>query len=157
MKPSQLATHLKPKHLEHEDKALQFFQRCLKSYDTQSSTLPDFAELNGRSSEASFWGFSVATEVEATYCWRNTSFSWCSKNVWNNTWKTKKHPLSADAIWRCLENIAKDLKKQILEKIMQCGRLAIQLGESTDVFNVAYPTVVARFCVDIEIIKKLSH
>lgn len=54
MKPSQLARHLKPKHPEHEDKPLEFFQQCLKSCDTQSNTLPDFAELNGRSLEASF-------------------------------------------------------------------------------------------------------
>ena len=44
--------------------------------------------------------------------------------------KLKCIPLSADTVGNFLENIAKDLKKQIVEKITQCGRLAVQLDGS---------------------------
>lgn len=39
MKPSELVRHLKSRHPEHEDKSLQFFQRCFKPCDIQSTTL----------------------------------------------------------------------------------------------------------------------
>lgn len=51
--------------------------------------------------------------------------------------KLKCIPLSANTVGRRIENIAEDLKKQVLEQITQCGRFAIQLDESTDVSNVS--------------------
>lgn len=54
MKPSPLARHLETKHLEHEDKHLQFFSAMLKSCYTQAKTSQDFTKLSDRSLEASF-------------------------------------------------------------------------------------------------------
>lgn len=49
--------------------------------------------------------------------------------------KLKCIPLSADPVGRWLKNTAKDLNKQILEKITQCERRAIQLDESRVVWH----------------------
>lgn len=46
--------------------------------------------------------------------------------------KLKCIPLSANTV---IENIAEDLKKLMLEQSTQCGRLAVQLNEITDVSN----------------------
>jgi len=54
MKPSELASHLKTKHPEHEDKPLQFFQRCFKLSDIQSSTSQKVTKLNDKCLEDSF-------------------------------------------------------------------------------------------------------
>ncbi|CAM5136722.1 unnamed protein product [Natator depressus] len=51
--------------------------------------------------------------------------------------KLKCIPLSANTVGRCIENIAEDLKKQVLEQIMQHGRFAIQLDKNTDVSNMS--------------------
>lgn len=52
---------------------------------------------------------------------------------------------------RHVDNIAKDLKKQVLEQIMRCGRFAIQLHESTNVSNMSQLKEFARFWFDNEI------
>lgn len=39
---------------------------------------------------------------------------------------------------------AKDLKKQVLEQIMECGRFAIVLAGSTDISNTSQLTLYAR-------------
>ncbi|CAM4541743.1 unnamed protein product [Lepidochelys olivacea] len=53
--------------------------------------------------------------------------------------------LSANTVGRCIETIAEDLKKQVLEQITQHGRFAIQLDENTDVSNMSQLMVFARF------------
>ncbi|XP_030368476.1 protein PRRC1 isoform X2 [Strigops habroptila] len=40
-------------------------------------------------------------------------------------------PVSLDTVGRCIENIAEDLKKQVLEEMTQRGRFAVKLPEST--------------------------
>lgn len=45
--------------------------------------------------------------------------------------KLKCIHLSPNTVGRCIENIAEDLKKQVLEQITQHRWLAIQLAEST--------------------------
>lgn len=69
--------------------------------------------------------------------------------------KLKCIPLSANTVGRRIENIAEDLKKQVLEQITQCGRFAIQLDESTDVSNMSQLMVFARFCFNNEIHEEL--
>lgn len=53
---------------------------------------------------------------KATYHWGNNCSFLCSKNGWNNTWKTtgeelKCFPLSANTVGGCIGNIAENLKK----------------------------------------------
>lgn len=73
--------------------------------------------------------------------------------------KPKHILLSADAVGRCLEKIAKVLKKQISEKKLHSGRglLYRQLDESIGVCGVARLMVIAGFCVHNEIHEELSH
>lgn len=57
--------------------------------------------------------------------------------------KPKCIPLSANIFRRHIENIAEDEKKQALEQIMQCRRLAIQLDRSMDISNMSQLEVFA--------------
>lgn len=46
--------------------------------------------------------------------------------------KLKCIPLSVSTAGRCTGDTDKDLKKQVLKQVTQCGRFAIQLSESTE-------------------------
>lgn len=117
VKPSLLVRHLKTKHPKHEDKYLHFFSMMLKSCCTQSKTLQDFTKLSDRSLKPLLRFLSSRRQ---RYCWGNTSSSCGSRNVYLLILcgkecgdKLKHILLSADTVGRCLENIAKVLKKQI--------------------------------------------
>lgn len=69
--------------------------------------------------------------------------------------KLKCIPLSANTVGSCRENIAKDLKKHILEKIMQCKSFAVQLTESACVSNMSQFMVFARLCFNNKIHSEL--
>lgn len=71
------------------------------------------------------------------------------RNQYSN--KLKCIPLSAKSVGGRIENIAKDLKKHVLEQITQCRRFAIQLAESACVSNMLQFMVLARFCFRNEI------
>ncbi|CAM4646942.1 unnamed protein product [Lepidochelys kempii] len=155
MKPSRLARHLKTKHPEHEDKPLQFFQRCLKSCDTQSSTLQNFTKLNDKCLEASFEVSYLIAKDKKPHTIGETlvlpAVVKMDEIIHGKQYgdKLKCIPLSANTVGRHIEDTAEDLKKQVLEQITQCGRFAIQLDESTDVSNMSQLTVFARFCFKI--------
>uniref|UniRef100_K7F2Y8 DUF4371 domain-containing protein n=1 Tax=Pelodiscus sinensis TaxID=13735 RepID=K7F2Y8_PELSI len=63
--------------------------------------------------------------------------------------KLKCIPLLANTVARCIENITEDLKKQVLEQVMQCGRFTV--GCYTDVSNMSQFMVFARFGFNNEI------
>lgn len=44
--------------------------------------------------------------------------------------------MSADSAKRYRENLAEDLKSQVLKEITWCVRFAIQLGKTTDASNI---------------------
>lgn len=46
--------------------------------------------------------------------------------------------MSVNNVGRCSEDIAEDLKKQVLQEVTQCERFAIQLDENMDVSNFPY-------------------
>jgi len=50
-----------------------------------------------------------------------------------------------------IEDIAKDLKKQVLEHIMECRRFAVQLHDSTSVSDMSQLKEFARFWFSNEI------
>lgn len=59
-------------------------------------------------------------------------------------------PFSANTAGRCIENVARDLKKWVSEQITQCGKSALWLGESTDASNMSQLMGFARFCFSNE-------
>uniref|UniRef100_K7GJS8 DUF4371 domain-containing protein n=1 Tax=Pelodiscus sinensis TaxID=13735 RepID=K7GJS8_PELSI len=156
-KPSRLARHLKTKHPEHEDKSLQFFRSC----DTQSSTLQNFSKLNDKCLDASFEvSYLIAKDKKPHTIGETLVLPAAVKMVeiihgkqYGD--KLKCFPLSASTVGRRIENIAEDLKKQVLEQIMQCGRFAVQLDENTDVSNVSQLMVFARLCFNNEMHEEL--
>lgn len=59
----------------------------------------------------------------------------------------------ANTVGRCIENIAEDLKKQVLEEMTQRGRFAVKLPESTGVSNMSQLIAFAKFCFSNKIQK----
>lgn len=57
--------------------------------------------------------------------------------------KLKCTPLSVNTDGRCTEDTDEDLKKQVLKQVTQRGSFAIQLSESTKVFNSSHLVVFA--------------
>lgn len=53
--------------------------------------------------------------------------------------------MSANEVGKCKESTAKDVKSQGLEQIVQGGRFALQLNDSTDVYNMSQLMVCATF------------
>uniref|UniRef100_K7FR34 DUF4371 domain-containing protein n=1 Tax=Pelodiscus sinensis TaxID=13735 RepID=K7FR34_PELSI len=112
------------------------FQRCLKSCDTQSSTLQNFTKLNDKCLEASFEvSYLIAKDKKPHTIGETLVLPAAVKMVEIIHGKQYGHklkciPLSANTVGRRIENIAEDLKKQVLEQITQCGRFAIHLNMS---------------------------
>lgn len=69
--------------------------------------------------------------------------------------KVKHSPLSANTVGKHVENTAEDAKKQALEQISQCGKLAVQLDESTGISNMSQLMTFATFCFNNEIHEEL--
>lgn len=63
--------------------------------------------------------------------------------------------MSANTVERHIENTGEDLKKQVLEQIMQRRRFALWFDQSTDASNMSQFTVFARFCFNDEMHEEL--
>lgn len=161
MKPSLLVRHLKTKHPEHEHKPLQFFERCLKTCNTQSSNFKKIIKLNDKCLEASLEvSYLIAKDKKPHTIGETLVLPAAVKMVEiihgkEYADKLKCIPLSANTIGRRIEIIADNLKKQLLKQITQCGKFAIQLDESTDVANLSQLMVFIRYCFNNELHEEL--
>uniref|UniRef100_A0A8C4T186 HAT C-terminal dimerisation domain-containing protein n=1 Tax=Erpetoichthys calabaricus TaxID=27687 RepID=A0A8C4T186_ERPCA len=70
------------------------------------------------------------------------------------TAKLKGVPLSDNTIGRRIEDIAGDIKAQLIDRLKE-GYFAIQLDDSTDVANLAQLLAFVRYCWEGEIIEDL--
>jgi len=161
MKPSRLSRHLITKHPEHEKKPVEFFTRCLKSCDVQSNTLRKFTKLNDKCLEASLEvSYLIAKNKKPHTIGETLILPAALKMVemihgTEYAEKLKSIPLSAKTVKNRIERIADDLKKQVIEKMLLCGKFAIQLDESTDVSNMSQLLVFTRFVFNTEIFEEL--
>lgn len=120
---------------------------CLKIH---LSTLP---RLYSKPSDKNFrnflWSFLNNSKIQKATChWGNNCSSCHGKSHWNNSGKaiwqqTKMNSFVSKYCWKSTEDTAEYLKKQVWKQVKRCGRFAIQLSESTEVFNFSHLVVFA--------------
>ena len=137
MKPNKLRRHLKTLHPNHADKPLEFFQRKRAEYCQQSSRFVNATSVNQRALLASYKvayqiaqckkPHSIAEELILPAALDMVSVMLDDASAA----KIKTIPLSNDTVARRINNIANDLKEQLVDKLKD-KRFALQFDEATD-------------------------
>uniref|UniRef100_A0A8C7Y7X1 DUF4371 domain-containing protein n=1 Tax=Oryzias sinensis TaxID=183150 RepID=A0A8C7Y7X1_9TELE len=137
MKPNKLRRHLKTLHPNHADKPLEFFQRKRAEYCQQSSRFVSATSVNQRALLASYKVAYQIAQCKKPHTIAEELILPAALDMVSvmlddaSAAKLKTVPLSNDTVARRINDIANDLKEQLVEKLKD-KRFALQFDEATD-------------------------
>ncbi|XP_023210685.1 zinc finger BED domain-containing protein 5-like [Centruroides sculpturatus] len=154
MKPSKLMRHLSTKHPKEADKPLDFFECKLKTLNLQQNTMIQVSSVNENALLASYRvAYRVAKAGKPHTDAENLILPAALDMVEimlgrQEASKLKSIPLSDNTIERRINDMASDIREQVVEKLKKSPHFALQFDESTDVSDCAQFVVFVRFEAD---------
>lgn len=153
MKPSMLLRHLTKNHPDLADKPVEFFarrkaefERKFKSFPRQNNTSQTALELSYDLSYLVARAEAPHTAVEKLCIPSATLIAEkMHKLDKKQILDVKKIPCSDNTVSRRIDDMAADIREQIIEDVLVDQRFALQLDESTDVSNDAQLLVYIRY------------
>src|SRR5262249_3743086 len=143
MKPCKLKRHLVTKHASHSGKPRQYFERLLNFQNEQRQTFEQFVTPNQKYLRASYEvayliakskkAHSIGEELVLPAAIRISEI--CHGQKFGE--KIRKIPLSNDTVSKRIVDISNDQLQQLITRIKDSPKIAIQLDETTDVSNMA--------------------
>lgn len=151
MKPSKLIRHFDTNHPNLKDKPLDYFERKKKEHEKQKTFLRASTSINEKALTASYLvanriakakkAFTIGEELILP-----STKDICRELLGENAVKKIEHvPLSNNTVSRRIQDIAKDIEEQLLDRINLSPWYALQVDESTDVDNKAILLVYVRY------------
>lgn len=155
MKPTKLKQHLENVYCQHKSKDKSFFERnmnMLKKMKLGATGV--FQETNHKITEVSYVVALEIAKQKKPHTIGKTLIKPCApfkmvKIIMGNGLEKKlaSIPLSDNSIQRQIDDMAIDIKNQVIQEIKSAafGLFSIQLDESTDVASYAQLLVFARY------------
>lgn len=154
MKPSKLVRHLESKHPAHKNKPLEFFERKLHTLRNQQTSICKSSHTDKSVLEASYLvALRVAKMSKPHTIAENLILPAAIDMVSvligvEEAKKLKKIPLSNDTISRRIDDMAADVRDQIILQVSSSEFFSIQFDESTDVANMSQFLCFVRYECD---------
>nr|XP_014352015.1 PREDICTED: zinc finger MYM-type protein 6-like [Latimeria chalumnae] len=151
MKPAKLKRHLITKHPEYKYKSKDFFEQKKEQYRHQKTQMTNITLVLEKVLKASFLtAFQIAKSKKAHTIGEElilpAAVEMCKVMVSEDTaQKLKAIPLSNDTVSRRIEELSRDIKCQLTERLCECEQFAIQLDETTDVGSAEQLLVYVRY------------
>ncbi len=152
MKPAKLKRHLDTNHASYANKPVEYFERLLQSTKKQKSYMEAHVFTNSKHLQASYEAsyliakakkpFTIGEELALPIAIRITEII----NGKKYADELRKIPMSDTTVSRRILEISKDQFEQLLERIKENSKFAIQLDETTDIANMAQLLVYVRYC-----------
>ena len=151
MKPSKLLRHLETKHPGLKDRPPEYFERKKQEHEGQKKLLRATISINANALRASYLVANRIAKAKKPFTIGEELILPCTKDICSELLgeaavkKITQVPLSASTVTRRIEEIAKDIETQLLERINTSPWYALQVDESTDVDNKAILLVYVRY------------
>uniref|UniRef100_A0A8C5GFF6 Uncharacterized protein n=1 Tax=Gouania willdenowi TaxID=441366 RepID=A0A8C5GFF6_GOUWI len=152
MKPSKLQRHLETTHGHLKDENVEYFQTCLKSLQGQQTLMKKSAKVGELALKCSYQVALRIAQKKQPYTIGEDlilpSATDMCKTMYGNDIdinKLKTVPLSDTTIARRIDEMASDVRVQLIEKLRLADAFALQLDESTDVSKDAQLLAFVRF------------
>ena len=154
MKPAHLARHLKTRHPSSSEKPLEYFIRKKDSLAGQKSCLLKSTLTNEKALRASFLLAIAIAKAKKPHSIAETlilpaAIDMCREMLGENMAnQLKTIPVSNDTIQRRIASAAGDAlqrHQQLILRLQDCKRFALQLDESTDVSSQAQLLAYVRY------------
>lgn len=148
MKPSKLQRHLNTKHATLSKKLIKYFERLLQTSNKEKKTLEKYVTLNDKyllaSYEVSYLiaktkkPFTIGEQLLLPAAIR------MSEIVHGKQYAAEisQIPLSNDTVSKRISDISNDQFQQLLMRLKESSKYAIQLDESTDISKMAQLSLV---------------
>lgn len=152
LRPSRLERHLLTKHSDLKDKPKEFF--ASKSGNLKRMKLDStgsFAESNQKLLEASYELSYLIAKGKKSHIIGETLVKPCMLKAAEivlgpeSKQKLQQISLSDNTVKRRIDDMAEDIKKQVVDAVKQSPFFAIQLDESTDVAQCSQLLVFVRY------------
>ena len=153
MKPSMLLRHLTTKHSNLVGKPLEYFERRKEEYQRKVQVFTGTYSSSEAALEVSYELSLLTARAQAPHTAVETIAIPSAKLIAEKMLdKPKKMldairaiPCSDNTVSRRIQDMATDIRKQIVEHVTMNKKFSIQLDESTDVANCAQLIVYIRF------------
>ena len=157
LKPTKLKRHLDTKHDSYSNKPATFFQRILRTSEQQRRSFESEFLTQEKYTRASFeasWliaktkkPFNIGEDLLLPAAVKMTEIVRGKKEAED----MRKIPLSHNTVSRRISAINDDQREQLILRIKEGIKFAIQLDESTDITNMAHLLVYVRYIYNNEI------
>ena len=151
MKPSLLRRHFVTKHKELQNKPIEFFKRKASEIIKSRSIINHFSQSNKIAQKTSYELAFLTARAKKDYSITENLIIPGALIIAENMLggaavnAIKSIPFSDTTMARRIEEMACDVSQQVIEKIKQDKRLALQLDESTDISNQAQLLMYVRY------------
>lgn len=151
LKPTKMDRHLKTKHPLHADKSVEFFVRKEGELNGQRSVVNEQTTVSVRAQLASYEVAYLIAKSKKPHTIGETLIRPAAFAMTRAMHSEKiasalnAIPLSNDTISRRIDDMASDIKCQLIERIKKSGTFSLQLDESTDISNAAQLLVFVRY------------
>lgn len=151
MKPSKLLRHFNIKHAAYSTKPVEYFQNLLKVSNQSKCLLENYAFTQEKYLLASYQASYLIAKAKKPYTVGEELVLPTAVQI-TETIHGKKYadelrkiPLSNDTVARRISDISCDQFQQLIQRIKESPKFAIQLDESTDITNLAQLLVYVRY------------
>ncbi|XP_065584339.1 zinc finger BED domain-containing protein 5-like, partial [Artemia franciscana] len=151
MKPSKLQHHLNTKHATLSKKPIEYFERLLQTSNTEKNTLEKCVTLNDKYLLASYEvsysivktkkPFTIGEQLLLPAAIRMSEIV----HVKQYTAEISKIPLSNDTLSKEFSDISNDQFQQLLMRLKDRSKFAIQLDESTGISEMVQLLLFVRY------------
>jgi len=151
MKPSLLKRHFLTKHQELNDKPIEFFSRKLKELSSTQNSLNSFTATNKNALEASYLVSLRIAKTGKPHSIGETLILPAAKDIIASVLgpaaatKINIVSLSNDTVSRRIDEMANDVKEELIKNLKQSTYFALQIDESTDITNFAQLLAYVRY------------
>lgn len=157
LKPAKLKRHLHTKHDSHRNKPVEFFQHLLRASKRQRQSFESEFVTEGKYTRASFEAslliakskkpYNIGEELILPAAIKMSAIVHGKKEA--N--EMRKISLSNNTVSRRIAEISEDQREQLILRIKESRKFAIQLDESTDITNMAYLLSYVRYIYNNDI------
>ena len=157
LKPTKLRRHLDTKRDSYSNKPVTFFQRILRTSEQQRRSFESEFLTQEKYTRASFevsWlinttkkPFNIGEDLVLPVAVKMTEIVRGKKEAED----MRKIPLSNNTVSRRISAINDDQREQLILRIKEGIKFAIQLDKSTDITNMAHLLVYVRYIYNNEI------
>ncbi|KRZ00159.1 Zinc finger BED domain-containing protein 5 [Trichinella zimbabwensis] len=151
MRPNKLLRHIETKHMDLKSKPLQFFESKLKELNASQCVLSHFTNVNEKAMHASYLiSLRIAQSGQPHTIGESLVLPSIKDAVgvmFGDTYlkEIELIPLSNDTVARRLEDMAKWVEDQLINRVKGSKFFSLQLDESTDIQGLSQLIVFIRF------------